>query len=1134
MQRKLLRPWRRIGWMLAAVMALFAGGTQTAKSTFASNYYYQFGTGAPTDMTTDTALTMDGSGSLNIDDGYSKIIDIGFTFKLDGTSYTQFRAGVNGMMGLGNNGTVNINSTFSNNLGSTTNNPVIAAWWDDQHMTLNASSTSTSKISYRVTGTAPNRVLTVQWRVGAYPGGTSVVPYEYQVRLYERTDMIDFVYINMPTVTSRSASIGATKSGTTNNVQYIPPTAQGTTDSLRWNTANLNVNLLAGVNPQHLLPANKLFRFVPCDPNIAILGNQAQGGTAAMANGDSLLKGLMVQRGSTGAFQPLSITLGLGDYPACASRVYTYTISGTNASDYSITPSTGTIASGQTLTPTVNFTPSALGIRTATLVVTDNNGFSRSYTLVAQGTTRVGYTGDLAQGGTAAMASGDTLMNGIKVDRLFFQDFTPFTVANTNGNTGSGFLTTVTITDPTGQYRLVHPNTSQLVTSYSTTLNGTQSYTPVIRFSPLGVGYQPATIRVTTEDGTRTYTLYAFSRAAGADFYVGADKIGPNTEFFKKDYLCAGEYAVTIPITVKNVGEGTFRIFGVTGTYEMDTTYGQGVPKYPLERDQFWNPISTVDYFITTDPGVAPRPLNFFPQYPLETPEAGTSTIYLTFVPQLPGKRFTRMFINTNAANFTGVDPDGATHDGLLVLELFGRGLGSRPTDIADGTTLPKPVTMPSAMIGASSEKTVTIYNTGACDLRIDRKKFHITSGDKNEFKILEAFANVTVDQNSDTWVMAPGDSSQVKFMFTPSRTGTRRVAIWMQTNDSTILVPGLTERGAYYWDVTGVGSAGLEARGAVFPPAVIGGSVADQSTASAMVENTTRELVYITKMEITGPDASEFTMNTANPWPSVPFAVMPGAAMHFSVVHTPAPASQPGPRTATLELTLSTGDVVRLNLSGEAGTRTLTVSPASLFDNVTIPVGKIARQTVMITNNGTIPLKLGTTTISGPTSTDYTLGRIPSTTLAPGQTEYLEVTYRPLNKGTSSATLTIASNATNGAQTVALGGTATKLEPVTGQDAGTSGVEDAEFSYGMKLWQNVPNPGRDRVEIAYELRQSGEVALALYDANGKQINVLQSGSSEAGVHRVTVDVRGLASGLYHYRLTVNGQTLTRTMTIQR
>ena len=37
-----------------------------------------------------------------------------------------------------------------------------------------------------------------------------------------------------------------------------------------------------------------------------------------------------------------------------------------------------------------------------------------------------------------------------------------------------------------------------------------------------------------------------------------------------------------------------------------------------------------------------------------------------------------------------------------------------------------------------------------------------------------------------------------------------------------------------------------------------------------------------------------------------------------------------------------------------------------ALFDGVKVSVGKAARQTVMITNNGTVPVKLGTTTITG------------------------------------------------------------------------------------------------------------------------------------------------------------------------
>ncbi|MCE7936019.1 MAG: hypothetical protein DYG96_15715, partial [Chlorobi bacterium CHB2] len=125
--------------------------------------------------------------------------------------------------------------------------------------------------------------------------------------------------------------------------------------------------------------------------------------------------------------------------------------------------------------------------------------------------------------------------------------------------------------------------------------------------------------------------------------------------------------------------------------------------------------------------------------------------------------------------------------------------------------------------IGSTATQTVRIYNTGACELRIDRKKFQIMAGDVKEFKILDAFSGTAFDQTNDTWLIGPGAWADVTLSFTPSRSGSRRATIWMQTNDSTLIVPELTERGAYYWDITGVGTVGLEARDAAFSPAVIG-----------------------------------------------------------------------------------------------------------------------------------------------------------------------------------------------------------------------------------------------------------------------------------------------------------------------
>ena len=96
------------------------------------------------------------------------------------------------------------------------------------------------------------------------------------------------------------------------------------------------------------------------------------------------------------------------------------------------------------------------------------------------------------------------------------------------------------------------------------------------------------------------------------------------------------------------------------------------------------------------------------------------------------------------------------------------------------------------------------------------------------------------------------------------------------------------------------------------------------------------------------------------------------------------------------------------------------------------------------------------------------------------------------------------------------------------------SGVEGETAAGGVALRQSVPNPGREVVEISYVLAARGDVMLALYDGNGRLVRVLDQGAREMGEQKITVDVNGLGSGVYHYRLVANGQTLTRTMTVVR
>lgn len=1088
------------------------------------DYAFSVGKGSAASLSNQTQIHASRVG--NWQGSAAKNVTIPFTFIFDGVGYTTLSVANNGVIGLGSTAiTTSDNGAVGGLTGSSV--PTIAPFWDQ----MRTASVNSGSVNYATSGSAPNRVFIIDFSglATGQSGSGNVNNLTFQVRLLEGSNKIEFYYGTMTpynqngwngSSVTTSASIGIMSSSS----KYLSVTPSGSSATASKVSTNDYIDLFS-----YPIDDGVLYTFEPC--NIGLTGNVSQGGTSAMGTGDSLLKGRQQQRYVSGGYTPFTIT-----FPAaCVSRKYNMSIGGAAAGDYTLSTTSGVILAGQTFTPTLTFRPTNTGIRSATLTITDDNNFSRTFILVGQGTTRLTWTGNTAQGGTSGLVTNkDTLLNNSRVDRLVPGFFKPIDIAVAANITAPNAPVTVSIVDSTGldQYKVMDPNGNP-VNSFTFSVPQGTTFSPNLRFLGTGVGYQRGSITVSAEGETRFFILNAYSVAAGGEFYIGSVRIGSTSQIFQKDFVCVGEAVQSYPVDIKNVGDGFFNITRID-VFQTDSIYAQGVPRYALLRDQNNNPVLIHDYSFSVDPGTAPFTAANATQFPIQIPYLTTGRTYVNFVPQLPGKRFARMFVYTNGANFTGLDPDGNSVDGLLVVDVFGRGLGSFASD-ENNNTLPKTVTFPQTMIGKTTTKTVSICNTGACDLRIGKKQFRIINGDVKEFSIVDAFGGIAVDANpnNETWVLPPDSCASITFSFTPSRSGSRRVSLQLQTNDSS-LVNNNIERGAYYWDLVGVGSIGIETRDIAISPAVIDGPTSEGPSSSAMAENTTNELVVIKDIVISGADAAEFAMNPLKPWPALPFAIDPGQSVDLSVIHTPATGSQPGPRNAVLLLITEGGDTMVVNITGEAATRTLSAAPASLFDNVTVAVGKVVRQTVMITNTGTTALRLGTTTITGPTATDYTLGRVPRTILAPGQTEYMEVTYRPLNKGTSSAVLTVNSNATNGAVTVQLGGTATKIAGTEPPGTGLANRDEVSEAAGVKLWQSRPNPGRDLVEIRYSIAEKGEVKLVLFDERGKQVMMLDEGERELGEHGTIFSVSSLASGTYHYRLVSGGQTLVRTLTVTK
>jgi len=81
-------------------------------------------------------------------------------------------------------------------------------------------------------------------------------------------------------------------------------------------------------------------------------------------------------------------------------------------------------------------------------------------------------------------------------------------------------------------------------------------------------------------------------------------------------------------------------------------------------------------------------------------------------------------------------------------------------------------------------------------------------------------------------------------------------------------------------------------------------------------------------------------------------------------------------------------------------------------------------------------------------------------------------------------------------------------------------------------LNNNYPNPFNPTTSIDFNLVKRGEVNLSVYNTAGQLVSTLVSGQLNAGDHHVTLDGSNLTSGTYIYRLTVNGQSVSRKMTL--
>lgn len=132
-----------------------------------------------------------------------------------------------------------------------------------------------------------------------------------------------------------------------------------------------------------------------------------------------------------------------------------------------------------------------------------------------------------------------------------------------------------------------------------------------------------------------------------------------------------------------------------------------------------------------------------------------------------------------------------------------------------------------------------------------------------------------------------------------------------------------------------------------------------------------------------------------------------------------------------------------------------------------------------------------------------------------------------------SSTTLKIRFTVVTNRSVVADGWYVDNIKLTNYQDVLTGISYDPEVPTTFSLEQNYPNPFNPETKIKYSLPKTSMVKLVVYDALGKVVNTLVNEEQAAGIYEINVDgLKGLASGIYFYRITAGSFTDVKKMVL--
>lgn len=200
------------------------------------------------------------------------------------------------------------------------------------------------------------------------------------------------------------------------------------------------------------------------------------------------------------------------------------------------------------------------------------------------------------------------------------------------------------------------------------------------------------------------------------------------------------------------------------------------------------------------------------------------------------------------------------------------------------------------------------------------------------------------------------------------------------------------------------------------------------------------------------------------------------------------------------------------------------TVTPDSLWFG-SAAVGDTLTDSLAVHNTGTADLVISSATSSNPHFSIFPA----SGTISPDSTAQFYIQFSASTPGSQQGFLIFHHNSPSSPDSVFV-----QADVIT-----SIGGKEREIPQAFAVAPNYPNPFNPSTTIRYQVPQSGEVRLVIYNLTGQPVRTLLNTRVEAGLHTQLWDGRDdqgeqVSSGVYIYRLTANGYTSSRRMVLIR